>query len=83
MLRPLFSKVAGRLLALTSELPGSGWLLDEVSVTPTRAVPDGGSTVSLLGFGLLGLFCLAAQVGLLRPILLEAKFRNRAANRRF
>jgi hypothetical protein len=39
---------------------GSGktdWLLDDVSVTPTT-VPDGGSTVSLLGFALLGLAAL-------------------------
>jgi protein with PEP-CTERM/exosortase system signal len=35
---------------------GSGWLLDDVSITPT--IPDGGSTVSLLGFGLLGLAAL-------------------------
>jgi hypothetical protein len=32
------------------------FFLDDVSVNPTGVgVPDGGSTVSLLGFGLLGL----------------------------
>ena len=44
---------------------GSGntfWLLDDVSVTRTT-VPDGGSTVSLLGFGLLGLAALRRRLG--------------------
>ena len=41
-------------------------------------VPDGGSTVSLLGFGLLGLAALRRKLG-----CLEVKFRNRGANRRF
>ena len=31
-------------------------------------VPDGGSTVSLLGFGLLGLAALRRKIGLLSPI---------------
>jgi len=35
---------------------GDAWLLDDVSVNPAGVgVPDGGSTVSLLGFALLGL----------------------------
>ena len=36
------------------------WLLDDVSVTP--AVPDGGSTVSLLGCALLGLATLRRKL---------------------
>ena len=37
----------------------SGWALDDVSVN----VPDGGTTVSLLGFGLLGLAALRRKLG--------------------
>ena len=40
----------------------TNWLLDDVSVTPTT-VPDGGSTVSLLGFALLGLTALRRKLG--------------------
>jgi hypothetical protein len=38
------------------------WLLDDVSVTPA-GVPDGGSTVSLLGCALLGLAALRRKLG--------------------
>ena len=39
-----------------------GWHLDDVSVNPV-GVPDGGSTVSLLGFALLGLTALRRKLG--------------------
>jgi len=39
------------------------WLLDDVSVNPVGAVPDGGSTVSLLGFALFGLAALRRRLG--------------------
>jgi hypothetical protein len=45
---------------------GSGntnWLLDDVSVNRVGAVPDGGSTVSLLGCALLGLAALRRKLG--------------------
>ena len=43
------------LLFTNSRTEGS-WLLDDVSVNPQgRGVPDGGTTVSLLGFALVGL----------------------------
>jgi VPDSG-CTERM motif len=41
-----------------------GWLLDDVSVNPAGVgVPDGGSTVSLLGCALLGLAALRRKLG--------------------
>ena len=42
-------------------IPFSVWFLDDVSVTPP-GVPDGGSTVSLLGFALLGLVALRRKL---------------------
>ena len=42
-------------------IPFSVWFLDDVSVTPA-GVPDGGSTVSLLGFALLGLVALRRKL---------------------
>ena len=39
-----------------------GWFLDDVSVTPVGGVPDGGSTVSLLGCALLGLAALRRKL---------------------
>jgi hypothetical protein len=38
------------------------FFLDDISVTPT-GVPDGGTTVSLLGCALLGLVCLRRKMG--------------------
>jgi VPDSG-CTERM motif len=39
------------------------WFFDDVSVNPTAVgVPDGGSTVSLLGFALLGLAALRRKL---------------------
>jgi VPDSG-CTERM motif len=39
------------------------WLLDDVSVNPSGVgVPDGGSTVCLLGFALLGLTALRRKL---------------------
>jgi VPDSG-CTERM motif len=44
--------------------PGSGLLLDDVSVNPSGVgVPDGGATVSLLGCALLGLATLRRTLG--------------------
>jgi hypothetical protein len=40
---------------------GGFWLLDDVSVTPA-GIPDGGSTVSLLGFALLGVAVLRRKL---------------------
>ena len=64
------------------------WITEPELHAPDRAGP--GSESSRRWFDsfsarlrLVRLGCLAAKVGLLRPILLEAKFRNRAANRRF
>jgi len=46
-------------LLFTNSRPDGSWLLDDVSVNPKRVgVPDGGSTVSLLGCALLGLAAL-------------------------
>jgi protein with PEP-CTERM/exosortase system signal len=43
---------------------GAAWLLDDVSVNPAGVgVPDGGSTVSLLGCALLGLAALRRKLG--------------------
>jgi hypothetical protein len=43
---------------------GSGFLLDDISVEPAGgAVPDAGSTVSLLGCALLGLAALRRKLG--------------------
>ena len=39
------------------------WFVDDVSVTPTGTVPDGGSTVSLLGCALLGLAAVRRKLG--------------------
>jgi VPDSG-CTERM motif/Carbohydrate binding domain len=40
------------------------WFFDDVSVNPTAVgVPDGGTTVSLLGFALLGLAALRRKLG--------------------
>lgn len=42
---------------------GGAWLLDDVSVNPVGVgVPDGGSTVSLLGFASLGLIALRRKL---------------------
>ena len=51
--------------ALTFNLDGSGFvLLDDISVGLARVgVPDGGSTVSLLGCALLGLAALRRRLG--------------------
>ncbi len=40
---------------------GATWLLDDVSVNPA-GVPDGGATVSLLGYALLGLAALRRRL---------------------
>ena len=51
-------------LLFTFSRPSGSWLLDDASVNPQgRGVPDGGSTVSLLGFGLLGLAALRRKLG--------------------
>jgi hypothetical protein len=63
-------------------LPDQNFTL-QIGPVAGPSVPDGGSTVSLLGFALLGLAVLRRKLPSLRPILLEAKFRNRAANCRF
>ena len=48
----------------TTLLGGGGWHLDDVSVNPAGVgVPDGGSTISLLGCALLGLTALRRKLG--------------------
>ena len=43
---------------------GEQWFLDDVSLTPNGvSIPDGGSTVSLLGCALLGLAALRRKLG--------------------
>ena len=50
------STASTALQFLESSPSRTGFLLDDVSVNPAGVgVPDGGSTVSLLGFALLGL----------------------------
>jgi hypothetical protein len=45
------------------DLPSNTYYLDDISVNPTRVgVPDGGSTVSLLGFALLGVAVLRRKL---------------------
>ena len=57
-----FTGGSTELLFTFLNLPGN-WLLDDVSVNRTRVgVPDGGSTVSLLGFALLGLAALRRKL---------------------
>ena len=52
-----------QLLFTFLNVPGS-WFLDDISVEPAGVgVPDGGSTVSLLGCALLGLAALRRKLG--------------------
>ena len=49
---------------INNQVEGGSWVLDDVSVTPTGVgVPDGGTTVSLLGCALLGLAGLRRKLG--------------------
>ena len=51
-------------LLFTDSRTDGAWLLDDVSVNPKGVgVPDGGSTVSLLSFALLGLAALRRRLG--------------------
>ena len=51
-------------LLFTKSRTNGSWLLDDVSVNPRGVgVPDGGSTVSLLSFALLGLAALRRRLG--------------------
>ena len=45
-----------------SSIFGNVFYLDDISVTPPAGVPDGGSTVSLLGFALLGVAVLRRKL---------------------
>ena len=51
-----------QLLFTYLNVPGE-WLLDDVSVNAVGTVPDGGTTVSLLGCALLGLAGLRRRLG--------------------
>jgi hypothetical protein len=42
---------------------GTAYTITGGSLAPGAAVPDGGSTASLLGFGLLGLAALRRKLG--------------------
>src|SRR4029077_17499919 len=50
-------------LAFNSTAFRGGWHLDDISVEPAGAVPDGGTTVSLLGCALVGLAGLRRRLG--------------------
>jgi hypothetical protein len=56
------ASTASTLLKFDFFVNSANFYLDDVSVKP-GAVPDGGSTVSLLGFGLLGLAALQRKLG--------------------
>ena len=56
-----FTGGSTQLLFTFLNVPGL-WHLDDVSVTPTGSVPDGGTTVSLLGCALLGLAALRRKL---------------------
>ena len=53
---------ATRLQFQFSSIFGNVFYLDDISVTPPAGVPDKGSTVSLLGFALLGLAALRRKL---------------------
>jgi hypothetical protein len=63
----LFTSDTGSASSTSLDFAVSGfigaWVFDDISVTPTGTVPDGGTTVSLLGCALLGLAALRRKLG--------------------